>query len=67
MKSKKCEAGVVSLIGNNRQEVKVCDIIDGKPKVKQIVKDSYIEFRLRYSLFHEEIRRYDKNTFERIL
>lgn len=25
-----------------------------------------IEFRLRYSLFHREIKRYDKETFEEI-
>ena len=49
-----------------RQEVKVCDIINGIPKVKRVEKGEYMEFRLRYSLFHREIKRYDKETFEEI-
>lgn len=58
--------GTVQLIGRDRTPVNVCDVINGKPKVKQRVKDDYIEFVLRYSLFHKEIKRYDKKTFEEI-
>lgn len=58
--------GVITLIGRNMPEVKVCDIINGKPKVKRIVKENIIEFHLRYSLFHKEIKRYDKKTFEEL-
>lgn len=47
-------------------EVKVCDIVNGKPKVKRNEKEDYIEFCLKYSIFHKEIKRYDKNTFEEI-
>ena len=46
--------------------MKVCDIINGIPKVKRGEKGEYIELRLRYSLFHREIKRYDKETFEEI-
>ena len=56
----------VELIGKNRTPVKVCDVINGKPKVKQVIKDDCIEFVLRYSLFRKEIKRYDKKTFEEI-
>lgn len=58
--------GAVTLVGSNMPEVKVCDIVNGKPKVKRIVKENYIEFHLHYSLFHKEIKRYDKNTFEEL-
>lgn len=58
--------GTVALIGKDRTSVKVCDVINGKPKVKQKIKDDCIEFVLRYSLFHKEIKRYDKKTFEEI-
>ena len=58
--------GTVQLIGRDRTPVNVCDVINGKPKVKQRVKGYYIEFVLRYSLFHKEIKRYDKKTFEEI-
>ena len=58
--------GAVTLIGSGRPEVKVCDIINGIPKVKRGEKGEYIELRLRYSLFHREIKRYDKETFEEI-
>ncbi len=57
----------ITLIGDNVMPVKVCDIINGKPKVKKRVKDKYIEFTLRYSLFHKEIKRYDKFTFKEII
>ena len=58
--------GVVTLIGRNMPEVKVCDIVNGTPKVKRIVRGNVIEFHLRHSLFHKEIKRYDKNTFEEL-
>lgn len=58
--------GTLSLIGRNIPEVKVCDIVNGKPKVKRIDKGNYIEFHLRYSIFHKEIKRYDKHTGEEI-
>lgn len=58
--------GEITLIGRNMPEVKVCDVVNGKPKVKRIVKEDYIEFHLRYSLFHKEIKRYDKKTFEEL-
>ena len=32
----------------------------------QVEMGEYMEFRLRYSLFHREIKRYDKETFEEI-
>ena len=63
---KKKSSGTVELIGRNRTPVKVCDVINGKPKVKRILKEDCIEFVLRYSLFHKEIKRYDKKTFEEI-
>lgn len=58
--------GAVTLIGSNMPEVKVCDIVNGRPKVKRIDKGNNIEFHLRYSLFHKEIKKYDKATFEEI-
>lgn len=61
---RKKSRGAVTLIGNNMPEVKVCNIVNGKPKVKKIEKEDCIEFVLRYSLFHKEIKRYDKSTFE---
>ena len=58
--------GTVELIGRDRTPVKVCDVINGKPKVKRIIKDDCIEFVLRYSLFRKEVKRYNKKTFEEI-
>ncbi|MDE6231739.1 MAG: UDP-N-acetylmuramoyl-tripeptide--D-alanyl-D-alanine ligase [Lachnospiraceae bacterium] len=63
---KKKSRCAITLIGTGMPEVKVCDIIDGKPKVKRKETDKYIEFTLRYSLFHKEIKRYDKITFEEL-
>ena len=63
---RKKSKGTVELIGKNRTPVKVCDVINGKPKVKQVIKDDCIEFVLRYSLFRKEIKIYDKKTFEEI-
>ena len=42
------------------------DIVNGKPKVKRIEREDCIEFVLKYSLFHKEIKRYDKRTFEQL-
>ena len=53
--------GTVELIGRDRTPVKVCDVINGKPKVKQIIKDDCIEFVLRYSLFHVTIQSPQRN------
>lgn len=58
--------GTVELIGRDRTPVKVCDVVNGKPKVKRIIKEDCIEFVLRYSLFRKEVKRYDKKTFEEI-
>ena len=48
------------------KEGKVCDIVNGKPKVKRIEREDCIEFVRKYSLFHKEIKRYDKRTFEQL-
>lgn len=58
--------GAVTLIGSGMPEVKVCDIVNGKPKVRRIERKDYIEFVLRYSLFQKEVKRYDKRTFEQL-
>ena len=58
--------GTVEVIGRDRTPVKVCDVVNGKPKVKRIIKEDCIEFVLRYSLFRKEVKRYDKKTFEEI-
>ena len=58
--------GTVEFIGRDRTPVKVCDVVNGKPKVKRIIKEDCIEFVLRYSLFRKEVKRYDKKTFEEI-
>lgn len=58
--------GTVELIGRDRTPVKVCDVVNGKPKVKRIIKEDCIEFVLRYSLFRKEVKRYDKRTLEEI-
>lgn len=63
---RKKSRGAVTLIGSNMPEVKVCDIVNGKPKVEKIEKEDCIEFVLRYSLFHKEIKRYDKSTFKEL-
>ena len=57
MNMKKISNGTVELIGKDRSPVKVCDVINGRPKVKQVIKDDCIEFILRYSLLHKEIKR----------
>ena len=57
MNMKKISNETVELIGKDRSPVKVCDVINGRPKVKQVIKVDCIEFILRYSLFHKEIKR----------
>ena len=39
---KKKSNGTVELIGRDRTPVKVCDVINGKPKVKRVIKDDCI-------------------------
>ncbi|MDR7811535.1 UDP-N-acetylmuramoyl-tripeptide--D-alanyl-D-alanine ligase [Lacrimispora sp.] len=64
MKSKK--TGVVTIIGEGVLPVKVCDIKNGRPKVKRIETENYYEFILIYSIFHRVKKRYDKNTLKEI-
>ena len=59
MNMKKISNGTVELIGKDRSPVKVCDVINERPKAKQVIKDDCIEFILRYSLLHKEIKRYN--------
>lgn len=66
IKMRQRSRGTVTLIGSGMPEVKVGDIVNGKQKVKRIEKKNYIKFRLKYSIFHKKIKRYDKNTFEEI-
>ncbi len=62
----KTQISAITLIGDNISPVKVCDIINGRPKVQSKVKDDYIEFTLRYSLLHKVIKRYDKFSFKEL-
>ena len=56
----------ITLISDTLSNVKVCDVINGVPKVKHIEKDDIIEFEFKYSLFKKEIKRYNRKTFEEI-
>lgn len=56
----------IALAGRNREPVEVCNVVNGKPKVKRRIKGDYIEFVLRYSFFRKEVKRYDKRTLEEI-
>ena len=56
----------ISLISDTLPSVKVCDVINGVPRVKRTDKDDVIEFELKYSLFKKEIKRYNRKTFEEI-
>ncbi len=58
--------GTIALIGEGKQSAKVCDITNGKPRVTKKEYGDTIEFVLRYSLFHKEVKRYDRNTFKEI-
>ena len=64
---KRAQSGSITLIGEGILPVKVCDIKNGKPKVKQIETDKYFEFILTYSLFHKVHKKYDKLTFKEII
>ncbi len=64
MKSKK--TGVVTIIGEGVLPVKVCDIKNGRPKVKRVETENYYEFILIYSIFHRVNKRNDKNTLKEI-
>lgn len=66
MKNKKTQIKTIALISDTLPSVKVCDVINGVPKVKCIEKDDIIEFELKYSLFKKEIKRYNRKTFEEI-
>jgi len=46
------KSGAVTIIGDNVSPVKVCDIKNGRPKVKRSETADYYEFTLIYSLFH---------------
>lgn len=56
----------ITLISDTLPNVKVCDVINGVPRVKRTDKDDVIEFELKYSLFKKEIKRYNRKTFEEI-
>ena len=58
--------GEVSLIGKGNTSIKVCDVINGKPKVKIKKKDDYFEVVLWHSLFRREVKRYDLKTLQEI-
>ena len=60
------KSNVEVIIGEGNQTVKVCEIVNGKPFVSQIVTEDVIELILRYSLFRKEIKRYDKHTLREI-
>ena len=62
----KGKSGAVTIIGENGLSVKVCDIKNGRPMVKQSETGDYYEFTLTYSLFHRVIKRFDKKTLREI-
>ena len=66
MRKRKQQMKTIALISDTLPSVKVCDVINGVPKVKRIKKDDVIEFELKYSLFKKEIKRYNRKTFEEI-
>ncbi len=66
MRKKKHQTETIALISDTLPSVKVCDVFNGIPKVKQIVKEDVIEFELRYSFFKKEKKRYNRKTFEEI-
>lgn len=59
-------SGTVTLIGPGHAPVKVCDIVNGKPKVTREDHEDTVTFTLRYSLFHKAVKRYDKQTFREL-
>ncbi|MDW2796410.1 UDP-N-acetylmuramoyl-tripeptide--D-alanyl-D-alanine ligase [Clostridium boliviensis] len=60
------KSGAVTIIGDNVSPVKVCDIKNGRPKVKRSETADYYEFTLIYSLFHRVKKKYDKKTLKEI-
>lgn len=58
--------GSVSLIGSGFTPVKVCEIVNGKPKVTRKEDGDTVIFILRYSLFRRVVKRYDKTTFKEL-
>ena len=60
------ENGTVSLISSNNTSVKVCEVVNGKPKVIRKDDEDTVVFILRYSPFHKEVKRYDKRTFKEL-
>lgn len=59
------KSGAVTII-DNVSPVKVCDIKNGRPKVKRSETADYYEFTLIYSLFHRVKKKYDKKTLKEI-
>ena len=66
MRKRKQQLNTIALISDALPSVKVCDVINGVPKVKRTDKDDVIEFQLNYSLLKKEIKRYNRKTFEEI-
>lgn len=60
------ENGTVSLISSGNTSVKVCEIVNGKPKVTRKDNEDTVVFILRYSLFRKVVKRYDKRTFKEL-
>ena len=66
MKNKKTQMKTIALISDALSSVKVCDTINGIPKIKRIDKEGIIEFELKYSIFKKVIKRYNRKTLEEI-
>lgn len=60
------ENGSITLIGTDSAPVKVCDIVNGRPRVTRKDNEDTAVFVLRYSLFRREVKRYDKKTFKEL-
>lgn len=63
---RKRSSSTVSIIGNGITSIKVCDIKNGRPKVKLKETEDYYEFRITYSFFSRETKRYDKRTLKEV-
>ncbi|WP_277406848.1 UDP-N-acetylmuramoyl-tripeptide--D-alanyl-D-alanine ligase [Lacrimispora xylanisolvens] len=59
------KSGAVTIIGENVLPVKVCDIKNGRPKVKRSETEDYYEFILIYSLFHRVKKNMIKKRLKR--
>ena len=62
----KGKSGSVTIIGDKGQSVKVCDIKNGKPRVKRLETSDYYEFTLIYSFFRRVKKKFDKKTLREI-